>query len=212
MLLSKLDITQDLTEWSINKQTPRKCYRTMQQHQHRNHQSRSNTKHQRHYSYYHHHHRIDKNVNDDNDNDGHIVMGKQARRLDNRDAVEYSENGRYAIISYPSWTTFLTIITIFIVSMHCQIANGAYINSTSTNSNSNSDSFNSVYSNNVNTSTAVDLLNDDYDSARSFIQNLNKLRRQPIYQNEFAVYIPKGLDIADSVAAKFGFTNMGQVS
>lgn len=33
-----------------------------------------------------------------------------------------------------------------------------------------------------------------------------------IYQNEFAVFVPGGLAVADDVAAKHGFTNMGQVS
>lgn len=37
-------------------------------------------------------------------------------------------------------------------------------------------------------------------------------RRSPIYQNEFAVYIPSGAETADAVASKYGFSNMGQVS
>lgn len=37
-------------------------------------------------------------------------------------------------------------------------------------------------------------------------------RRSPIYQNEFAVYIPSGAAAADAVAARYGFTNEGQVS
>lgn len=37
-------------------------------------------------------------------------------------------------------------------------------------------------------------------------------RRSPIYQNEFAVYIPSGEEAADAVAGKYGFTNRGQVS
>lgn len=42
--------------------------------------------------------------------------------------------------------------------------------------------------------------------------NGRKLKRSPIYQNEFAVYVPNGIDVADGVASKHGFTNMGQVS
>lgn len=42
--------------------------------------------------------------------------------------------------------------------------------------------------------------------------NNRKLKRSTIYQNEFAVYIPSGVDTADSIAAKHGFSNMGQVS
>lgn len=37
-------------------------------------------------------------------------------------------------------------------------------------------------------------------------------RRSPIYQNEFAVYIPSGAATADAVASKYGFRNTGQVS
>lgn len=37
-------------------------------------------------------------------------------------------------------------------------------------------------------------------------------RRSPMYQNEFAVYIPSGAEAADAVAGKYGFTNKGQVS
>lgn len=40
----------------------------------------------------------------------------------------------------------------------------------------------------------------------------HKSRPSTIYQNEFAVYIPSGIETADGIAAKHGFTNMGQVS
>uniref|UniRef100_A0A182KD18 Peptidase S8 pro-domain domain-containing protein n=1 Tax=Anopheles christyi TaxID=43041 RepID=A0A182KD18_9DIPT len=36
-------------------------------------------------------------------------------------------------------------------------------------------------------------------------------RPAAIYMNEFAVYIPRGGDFADSIAHKYGFSNMGQV-
>uniref|UniRef100_A0A182UFP5 Peptidase S8 pro-domain domain-containing protein n=1 Tax=Anopheles melas TaxID=34690 RepID=A0A182UFP5_9DIPT len=35
-------------------------------------------------------------------------------------------------------------------------------------------------------------------------------RPAAIYMNEFAVYIPRGADVADSIAHKYGFSNMGQ--
>jgi hypothetical protein len=65
---------------------------------------------------------------------------------------------------------------------------------------------------------------DDIDAAPSLsalfddsndIENLTVVasgRRQPIYQNEFAVHIFGGAEKADRVARKYGFTNMGQVS
>uniref|UniRef100_A0A182SSH5 Peptidase S8 pro-domain domain-containing protein n=1 Tax=Anopheles maculatus TaxID=74869 RepID=A0A182SSH5_9DIPT len=36
-------------------------------------------------------------------------------------------------------------------------------------------------------------------------------RPAAIYMNEFAVYIPRGVDFADSIAHKYGFSNMGQL-
>lgn len=39
-----------------------------------------------------------------------------------------------------------------------------------------------------------------------------RLKRTPIYQNEFAVYVPTGSAMADEIAYKHGFTNMGSVS
>uniref|UniRef100_A0A1S4GGJ0 furin n=1 Tax=Anopheles gambiae TaxID=7165 RepID=A0A1S4GGJ0_ANOGA len=36
-------------------------------------------------------------------------------------------------------------------------------------------------------------------------------RPAAIYMNEFAVYIPRGADVADSIAHKYGFSNMGQI-
>lgn len=36
-------------------------------------------------------------------------------------------------------------------------------------------------------------------------------RQMPIYMNQFAVHIPKGKEVADEVAAKHGFRNIGQV-
>lgn len=42
--------------------------------------------------------------------------------------------------------------------------------------------------------------------------NFAKLKRRiPIYQNEFAVHIPTGAEVADRIAHKYGFQNMGQV-
>lgn len=58
---------------------------------------------------------------------------------------------------------------------------------------------------------AIDDFFDPYSSSNSSSGN-RKLRRSPIYQNEFAVYVPSGSDEAHSIADKHGFVNMGQVS
>lgn len=103
------------------------------------------------------------------------------------------------------------------------------------------DSFNSIYQNrssvnnitneDLNTSAAIDTnfvnlideelpiidieyFNNVTDDAEveKLLGGRRKLKRLPIYQNEFAVYIPNGADMADYVAEKHGFSNMGQVS
>lgn len=57
----------------------------------------------------------------------------------------------------------------------------------------------------------VNVTNDD-EFEQLLRRSSNKLKRDPVYQNEFAVYVPGGADVADSIASKHGFTNMGQVS
>ena len=103
------------------------------------------------------------------------------------------------------------------------------------------DSFNSIYQNkssvnsitneDLNASAAIDTnfvnlideelpiidieyFNNVTDDAEleKLLDGRRKSKRHPIYQNEFAVYIPNGADMADSVAEKHGFSNMGQVS
>lgn len=167
---------------------------------------------------------------------GHIVRRKLsaddtiARRYTRKCASSTATHSSVtSTTAATTWSTILAIMTIFIATVHGHVANdgrnGAYNNYNNNNntnqntSNNDSDSLNSVYSNsnnNVMTSLAVDFDDDYYLLANSgashFIQNLNKIRPQPIYQNEFALYIPKGADVADRIADKFGFTNMGQVS
>lgn len=63
--------------------------------------------------------------------------------------------------------------------------------------------------------TFVNVTNDDEFERLlrlSEFSRSNKQKRDPIYQNEFAVYVPGGNDVADQIASKHGFTNMGQVS
>ena len=56
----------------------------------------------------------------------------------------------------------------------------------------------------------VSILHAD-DLLDSF-RGTHSLPRQPMYTNEFAVHIPAGKDMADIIADKYGFINMGQVS
>lgn len=55
-------------------------------------------------------------------------------------------------------------------------------------------------------------IDEDFASRRILTNAQRKRRHQPIYHNEFAVYIPSGNAMADDIAAKHGFTNLGQVS
>lgn len=58
---------------------------------------------------------------------------------------------------------------------------------------------------------------DDSDIVPFLIDDANRLDDRPssrpsvIYQNEFAVFIPGGIERANRIAEKHGFTNMGQV-
>lgn len=169
----------------------------------------------------------------------------------------------YAVI------TFTTMF--FIVTMHCQIANGALSRDSSYNSIYNNISMNNndiTVANNNNsmggaaaTVAAVTITHDDdaavatdadadathiivdIDDDGEYARNIGgggsggggagytdgghddadiyasrnlhgrtRLRRSPIFQNEFAVYVPNGGEMADSIAGKHGFANMGQVS
>lgn len=47
--------------------------------------------------------------------------------------------------------------------------------------------------------------------AFSFVTIGASNRKQPIYSNQFAVYIPEGRNVADTVASKSGFQNLGQI-
>lgn len=56
----------------------------------------------------------------------------------------------------------------------------------------------------------------DYVNITTYDDNIvnynSRIRNNaPIYQNEFAVYIPKGQTAADAIASQYGFENVGQV-
>uniref|UniRef100_A0A6P7GAF1 Furin-like protease 2 n=1 Tax=Diabrotica virgifera virgifera TaxID=50390 RepID=A0A6P7GAF1_DIAVI len=49
-------------------------------------------------------------------------------------------------------------------------------------------------------------------AASCIAQGESKIQDTPtIYHNQFAVYIPDGKDVADTIAAKYGFVNAGQI-
>lgn len=58
---------------------------------------------------------------------------------------------------------------------------------------------------------------DDSDIVPFLFDDVNRFEDRPssrpsvIYQNEFAVFIPGGIERANRIAEKHGFTNMGQV-
>lgn len=63
-------------------------------------------------------------------------------------------------------------------------------------------------------STALDSENAPWLTLTNHIDEKRPTTSRPavIYQNEFAVFIPGGIEVADIVAAKHGFTNTGKVS
>lgn len=136
-------------------------------------------------------------------------------------------------------SSFIVAIVIFIVTIHGTTVNGASTRDSYSNSvYNNNTSINNVITANVTSFGDVEsprsfILADNLDSETVNVPNdinatsndnndqyeykhvynsRSRLRKTPIYQNEFAVYIPNGIDVADSIAAKHSFTNMGQVS
>lgn len=57
----------------------------------------------------------------------------------------------------------------------------------------------------------IDELDGEVSDATAYNEQDRRSRRAPVYHNEFAVYVPTGAEMADNVAAKHGFINMGQV-
>lgn len=52
---------------------------------------------------------------------------------------------------------------------------------------------------------------DSYSDFNTDSLSKRKLPQMPVYLNEFAVHIPAGWEVADAIASKYGFTNMGQI-
>ncbi|XP_061400858.1 furin-like protease 2, partial [Musca vetustissima] len=58
---------------------------------------------------------------------------------------------------------------------------------------------------------ADDYLLQFHDDLLDSFRGTHSLPRQPMYTNEFAVHIPAGPEMADLIANRYGFTNMGQI-
>jgi hypothetical protein len=115
------------------------------------------------------------------------------------------------------WTAKLLVFVI--VSLQCHIVVGGASNDTSLHKSINKYSYNdnSIANSSVDYDNLLKIISD-----KNFNQKLDgkfhndysptKLRPQPIYLNQFAVYIPSGVDAANTIADQYGFTNGGQVS
>ncbi|KAJ6635365.1 Furin-like protease 2 [Pseudolycoriella hygida] len=90
----------------------------------------------------------------------------------------------------PSMLIVVAVFFITILLQQSQVASGELYSDNS-----------SVYNN-----IANEQISGSYSSPST-----SRLRRSPMFQNEFAVYIPSGTDVADSLADKYGFSNLGQV-
>ncbi|XP_037934689.1 furin-like protease 2 [Teleopsis dalmanni] len=97
-------------------------------------------------------------------------------------------------------------------------ANGGSSSSSSADSNSSSKS--SSYesrSNNLTYSKSSDSSTDSnsnfnlHDELLDSFRGTHGMPQQPMYTNEFAVHIPAGNRMADIIAEKYGFTNVGQI-
>ncbi|XP_058978156.1 furin-like protease 2 isoform X2 [Musca domestica] len=68
-----------------------------------------------------------------------------------------------------------------------------------------------LHSGHQNSTSPDDYLFDFHDDLLDSFRGTHSLPRQPMYTNEFAVHIPAGPEMADIIANKYGFTNMGQI-
>lgn len=115
-------------------------------------------------------------------------------------------------------TTFslLLVVTLFAFAAAAAASGDAAVRTqssadrTSSNSHANSSSSSSVSFRSQSAADLYDRLMDVEFGAEAAAMT-RRPRRSPIYQNEFAVYIPSGDAAADEVAAKHGFSNEGQV-
>ncbi|XP_068159733.1 furin-like protease 2 isoform X1 [Drosophila tropicalis] len=68
----------------------------------------------------------------------------------------------------------------------------------------------------INASTKRNSYDDYHEHLHQHLNDIDifgsyNMPEEPIYTNEFAVYIPAGKSVADAIAAKYGFTNKGQI-
>lgn len=106
----------------------------------------------------------------------------------------YSYHHHHRIRSGTPLSSMVIVVAVFFITIllqHSQVASGE------------------LYSDN---SSVYNVIANEDISGSYFSPSTSRLRRSPIFQNEFAVYIPSGTDVADSLADKYGFSNLGQVS
>lgn len=175
------------------------------------------------------------------DNSNNISPSSSCKNTSNSSRCKRSSSMSMTSIMPLHSSSFIVAIIYFLATIHCSTVNGASTRDiySSNSVYNNTNSINNVITANATTTTTSS--NRGVDSPRVFILNDNlvseavdvpidinitskdkyeseyyssrsNVRRTPIYQNEFAVFIPSGIDLADSIATKHGFTNMGQVS
>lgn len=106
----------------------------------------------------------------------------------------YSYHHHHRIRSGMPLSSMVCVVAVFFITIllqHSQVASSE------------------LYSDN---SSVFNVIANEDISGSYFSPSTSRLRRSPIFQNEFAVYIPSGTDVADSLADKYGFSNLGQVS
>lgn len=106
--------------------------------------------------------------------------------------------------SSSTWLTVFMVLTCLVVKL--ELVFGAL------NHNSNLNSVNYYHDNYTTVLEGASDILPFLDDADDLPNVTASSRPQVIYQNEFAVHIFGGNEKANEVAAKHGFTNMGQVS
>lgn len=137
---------------------------------------------------------INRNVNRNFSNNHKSLENCQYSMTDCRDCTNPYHKFSGSIRRKTKWCAQLLLIFIYTFLLESNVVIGAFSNSNPSNYNVTIDD----YSSSIN-------YNKNYSDSVSY------KRTPPVYQNEFAVYIPKGIEKAFEIADKHGFSNMGQV-
>lgn len=141
----------------------------------------------------------------------HHLRNKSKRNSNSRRCIVNSSERRRRKVQLSGTCMVFLVLTCLVVNL--ELVFGALNHYSNTKNSVNYSHDNYTTTTLLNESDNLLPFLDDVDAIYGTNEiNQTSSRPQIIYQNEFAVHIFGGNKIADEIAAKHGFTNMGQVS